>query len=76
MADSDMNSTPAYRLGALETKVERLLIDVMDLTKKVENGFEKVNDKIDSRFMWLIGVVAVPLNLAVLGLLAHLLGWL
>ena len=36
---------------------------------------EKLSDRFDSRFLWMLGVVAIPLNLALLGFVAHLLGW-
>ena len=44
--------------------------------QRIDDRFEKLNDKFDSRFLWMLGVVAIPLNLALLGFLAHVLGWI
>ena len=42
MADSDINKLPAYRLGALETKVDRLQDDVKTLDGRVTDLSERV----------------------------------
>ena len=42
MADSDINKLPAYRLGALETKVDRLQDDVKALDGRVTDLSERV----------------------------------
>ena len=79
MADSDINKLPAYRLGVLETKVDRLQDDVKALDGRVTDLSEHVTDMDDrqqSNFRWLVGVVAIPLNLAIMGMLARLLGLL
>ena len=83
MADSDINKLPAYRLGVLETKVDRLQDDVKALDGRVTDLSERVTDMDDrqqSNFRWTTGLivvgVAVPLNLAILGMLAQLLGLL
>ena len=43
MADSDINKLPAYRLGALETKVDRMQEDVKALDGRVTALSERVN---------------------------------
>ena len=42
MADSDIDNLPTYRLGALETKVDRLQEDVKALDGRVTNLSERV----------------------------------
>ena len=42
MADSDNNNLPTYRLGALETKVDRLQEDVKALDGRIANLSERV----------------------------------
>ena len=44
MADSDINKLPAYRLGVLETKVDRLQDDVKALDGRVTDLSERVTD--------------------------------
>ena len=83
MADSDITKLPAYRLGVLETKVDRLKDDVKALDGRVTDLSERVTDmdeRQQSNFRWTTGLivvgVAVPLNLAIMGMLARLLGLL
>ena len=44
MADSDINKLPAYRLGVLETKVDRLQDDVKALDGRDTDLSERVSD--------------------------------
>ena len=44
MADSDNNNLPTYRLGVLETKVDRLQEDVKALDGRVTNLSERVTE--------------------------------
>ena len=44
MADSDINKLPAYRLGVLETKVDRLQDDVKALDGRVKTLDGRVTD--------------------------------
>ena len=44
MADSDNNNLPTYRLGALETKVDRLQEDVKALDGRIANLSERVTE--------------------------------
>ena len=44
MADSDINKLPTYRLGVLETKVDRMQDDVKALDGRVTNLSERVTN--------------------------------
>ena len=44
MADSDINKLPTYRLGVLETKVDRMQDDVKALDGRVTDLSERVTD--------------------------------
>lgn len=44
MARSDMENDPKYKFGVLDTKVDRLQVDMTNLTKMVTNGFAEVKD--------------------------------
>ena len=46
-----------------------------ELKQEVKSDLDKHGQESDARFLWSFGVVAVPLNIALLGLLAHFLGW-
>ena len=58
------------------TGVENRLTGVENRLTGVENRLTSMDDRQQSNFRWLVGVVAIPLNLAIMGMLARLLGLL
>ena len=79
MADTSTKSVSEFDLGVLVSDVRHLQEDVTGIKIRltgVENRLTSMDDRQQSNFRWLVGVVAIPLNLAILGMLARLLGLL
>ena len=79
MADTSTKSVSEFDLGVLVSDVRHLQEDVTEIRGRltgVENRLTDMDDRQQSNFRWIVGVVAIPLNLAIMGMLAQLLGLL
>ena len=79
MAGTSTKSVSEFDLGVLVSDVRHLQEDVTEIKGRligVENRLTDMDDRQQSNFRWMVGVVAIPLNLAIMGMLARLLGLL
>ena len=80
MADTSTKSVSEFDLGVLVSDVRHLQEDVTEIKNRltgVENRLTSMDKRQQSNFRWtMVGVVAIYLNLAILGMLARLLGLL
>ena len=76
MADTSTKSVSEFDLGVLVSDVRHLQEDVTE----IKGHLTDMDDRQQSNFRWMVGLivvgVAVPLNLAIMGMLARLLGLL
>ena len=79
MANTSTKSVSEFDLGVLVSDVRHLQEDVTEIKGRligVENRLTDMDDRQQSNFRWMVGVVAIPLNLAIMGMLARFLGLL
>ena len=78
MESTSTKSVSEFDLGMLVSDVRHLQEDMTEVKGRlasVENRLTSMDERQQSNFRWMIGVVAVPLYLAVFfGVLARLLG--
>ena len=72
MADTSTKSVSEFDPVALVSDVQRLREGMTE----VKDRLFSMDARQQSNFRWLVGVVVIPLNLAIMGMLARLLGLL